>query len=56
MSEAWLGPELAATLEPVLELAEVLEWLIEDRNTFVIQRIKPAKSCLKNGKGKPPEL
>lgn len=29
---------------------EELEWLVEDRNTFVVKRVKPAKSCLKQAR------
>ena len=29
---------------------EELEWEIEDRNTFVVRRVKPARSSRKNGK------
>ena len=35
-----------------MQKGEELEWHIEDRNTFVVKRIKPAKSWLKSGKGK----
>lgn len=30
-----------------IEKGEVLEWVIEDRNTFVLRRIKPIKSFVK---------
>lgn len=33
-----------------IEKAEVMEWVIEDRNTYVLRRVKPAKSVLKNKK------
>lgn len=29
---------------------EEMEWLIEDRNTFVLKRVKPAKSLIKKRK------
>lgn len=29
---------------------EAWEWNIEDRNTFVLRRVKPSKSLLENGK------
>ena len=31
-----------------LEKGEQMEWLVEDRNTFVIRRIRPLNSFLKN--------
>lgn len=30
-----------------IEKGETMEWLIEDRNTFILRRIKPRKSLLK---------
>ena len=30
-----------------MKKGEELEWLVEDRNTFIIKRIKPARSFLK---------
>jgi hypothetical protein len=30
-----------------MQKGEELEWLVEDRNTFVIRRVKPRKSFLK---------
>ena len=33
-----------------IEKGEEMEWVIEDRNTFVLKRIKPKKSILKKGK------
>ncbi len=30
-----------------IEKGEELEWVIEDRNTFVLKRIKPVKSVIK---------
>lgn len=30
-----------------LQKAEELEWIVEDRNTFILKRVKPAKSFLK---------
>jgi bifunctional DNA-binding transcriptional regulator/antitoxin component of YhaV-PrlF toxin-antitoxin module len=30
-----------------IEKGEPLEWLVEDRNTFLLQRVKPKKSILK---------
>lgn len=30
-----------------IKKGEELEWVIEDRNTFVLRRIKPAKSVIK---------
>lgn len=27
---------------------EEMEWIIEDRNTFVLKRVKPIKTVLKN--------
>lgn len=33
-----------------LEKAEEMEWIIEDRNTFVLKRIKPIKTTLKKSK------
>ena len=32
-----------------MKKGEELEWLVEDRNTFIIKRIKPARSFLKKG-------
>jgi len=31
-----------------IEKGEVLEWLVEDRNAFLLRRVKPKKSILKN--------
>jgi antitoxin component of MazEF toxin-antitoxin module len=31
-----------------IEKGEELEWLLEDRNTFLLRRKKPKKSILKN--------
>ena len=31
-----------------IEKGEEMEWLIEDRNTFVLKRAKPKKTVLKN--------
>ncbi len=33
-----------------IEKGEELEWVLEDRNTFVLRRVKPAKSVLKKPK------
>jgi len=33
-----------------IEKGEEIEWLIEDRNTFVIKRITPIKSFIKKSK------
>ena len=33
-----------------LEKGEEMEWVIEDRNTFVLKRIKPIKTTLKKNK------
>lgn len=33
-----------------IEKGEELEWLLEDRNTFVLQRVKAAKSVIKRKK------
>ena len=30
-----------------LEKGEEMEWVIEDRNTFVLKRVKPIKTVLK---------
>ena len=30
-----------------MQKGEELEWLVEDRNTFILKRTKPAKSFLK---------
>jgi hypothetical protein len=30
-----------------MQKGEELEWIVEDRNTFIIRRVKPAKSFLK---------
>jgi len=30
-----------------IEKGEEMEWLIEDRNTFVLKRVKPKKTVLK---------
>jgi antitoxin component of MazEF toxin-antitoxin module len=31
-----------------IEKGEALEWLIEDRNAFLLRRVKPKKSILKD--------
>lgn len=31
---------------------EEMEWMVEDRNTFVLRRVKPVKSNLKQNKKK----
>ena len=31
-----------------IEKGEQMEWIIEDRNTFVLKRVKPKKTILKN--------
>ena len=33
-----------------IEKGEVMEWLIEDKNTFVLKRVTPAQSSIKNKK------
>lgn len=33
-----------------IEKGEEMEWLIEDRNTFVLRRIKKSKSLINNTK------
>lgn len=33
-----------------IEKGEVMEWVVEDRNTFVLRRVKQAKSVLKDKK------
>jgi hypothetical protein len=33
-----------------IEKGEELEWLMEDRNCFMLQRVTPKKSVLKRGK------
>mgnify|MGYP001564601385 CR=1 FL=1 len=30
-----------------IKKGEEMEWIIEDRNTFVLKRVKPAKTALK---------
>lgn len=30
-----------------IKKAEEMEWLVEDRNTFILKRVKPIKSSLK---------
>ena len=30
-----------------MQKGEELEWIVEDRNTFIIKRVKPVKSFLK---------
>lgn len=30
-----------------IEKGEILEWFVEDRDTFILKRIKPSKSLLK---------
>lgn len=30
-----------------MQKGEELEWIVEDRNTFIVKRVKPAKSFLK---------
>ena len=34
-----------------VEKGEEMEWLIEDRNTFILKRIKPKKSVVKKKGG-----
>lgn len=31
-----------------IEKGEIMEWIIEDRNTFVLKRVKPKKTVLQN--------
>jgi hypothetical protein len=33
-----------------IEKGEEMEWLVEDKNTFVLRRISPTKSRIKNPK------
>jgi antitoxin component of MazEF toxin-antitoxin module len=33
-----------------IEKGEELEWLMEDRNVFILRRVTPKKSALKRGK------
>jgi bifunctional DNA-binding transcriptional regulator/antitoxin component of YhaV-PrlF toxin-antitoxin module len=33
-----------------IEKGEVMEWLIEDKNTFVLKRVSPTKSRIKKTK------
>jgi antitoxin component of MazEF toxin-antitoxin module len=33
-----------------IQKGEELEWLMEDRNTFILRRVTPKKSTLKRGK------
>jgi bifunctional DNA-binding transcriptional regulator/antitoxin component of YhaV-PrlF toxin-antitoxin module len=33
-----------------IEKGEVMEWLIEDKNTFVLKRVEPIKSNVKKTK------
>lgn len=33
-----------------IKKGEEMEWIIEDRNTFVLKRVKPVKSVLPKGK------
>lgn len=33
-----------------IEKGEEMEWLIEDKNTFVLRRVKPSKSVLNKPK------
>ena len=41
----------AALAEAVqIEKGEELEWLMEDRNSFILRRVTPKKSVLKRGK------
>ena len=35
-----------------IEKGEEMEWIIEDRNTYVLKRVKPTKSVLNNDKSK----
>ena len=35
-----------------IEKGEEMEWVIEDRNTFVLRRVKPTKTILKDKKNK----
>lgn len=41
-----------AALAALIEKGEEMEWLVEDRNTFVLRRIKPKKPVVK-GKASP---
>jgi hypothetical protein len=43
---------LPATLAEaaLIEKGEEMEWLVEDRNTFVLRRIKPKKPVIKGKK------
>jgi len=34
-----------------IEKGEELEWLMEDKNTFILRRVTPKKSALRRGKG-----
>ena len=34
-----------------IEKGEELEWLVEDRNTFVLRRVQPIKSVVKGNSG-----
>lgn len=36
-----------------IEKAEEMEWIIEDRDTFVLRRLTPSKSPLKKANPKP---
>ncbi len=36
-----------------IEKGEEMEWIIEDRNTFVLKRIKPKKSLIKKEDNNP---
>jgi len=39
----------AAVAESVqIEKGEEMEWIIEDKNTFVLKRVNPMKTVLKN--------
>ena len=35
-----------------IEKGEEMKWLIEDRDTYVLQRIRKSKSLINKGKGK----
>ena len=35
-----------------IEKGEEMQWLIQDRDTYVLQRIKKSKSLINKGKGK----
>jgi bifunctional DNA-binding transcriptional regulator/antitoxin component of YhaV-PrlF toxin-antitoxin module len=35
-----------------IEKGEEMEWLIEDKDTFILKRIKPTKSIIKKSKNR----